>query len=103
MDVEDVHDLFGEENDDDAYGADEAIEDNRYDGVGGGGGGARLELDGGDGAAAAGGDGQAGAEPKPVKRVVRNPMPKLNPDRITGPRGIIQLEKIFADFQPKGL
>merc|ERR1719317_1349866 len=102
MEVEDVHDLFDEDNDD-VYGADEAIEDNRYDGGQGGGAGARLELDaGGEGGEEAKDGEQASAEPKPVKRVVRNPMPKLNPDRITGSRGIIQLEKMFEDFKPKG-
>ena len=41
-----------------------------------------------------------GEEPK--KRIIRNPMPKLNPDRICGARGIGTLSDIFSDFQPKG-
>jgi len=41
-----------------------------------------------------------GEEPK--KKIIRNPMPKLNPDRICGARGIGTLQDIFSDFQPKG-
>ena len=41
-----------------------------------------------------------GEEPK--KRIIRNPMPKLDPDRICGAKGIGTLEDIFSDFQPKG-
>ena len=41
-----------------------------------------------------------GEEPK--KKIIRNPMPKLNPDRICGARGIGTLSDIFSDFQPKG-
>ena len=40
-----------------------------------------------------------GEEPK--KKIIRNPMPKLNPDRICGARGIGTLSDIFSDFQPK--
>lgn len=40
------------------------------------------------------------AEPK--KRIIRNPQPKLDPDRICGPRGIGTLEEVFANFKPKG-
>ena len=42
-----------------------------------------------------------GEEP-PKKKIIRNPMPKLNPDRICGARGIGTLSDIFSDFQPKG-
>ena len=41
-----------------------------------------------------------GEEPK--KKIIRNPMPKLNPDRICGARGIGTLSDIFSDFKPKG-
>ena len=43
MEVEDVRDLFDEENDD-IFGADEAVEDNRYDGVHAGAGAGRICL-----------------------------------------------------------
>jgi len=108
MEVEDVHDLFDDGEDDrgGGYGSDEAIEDNRYDGAAG----ARLELGGsgdvGEGGAEEGGEGaKEGEEGKGVvkpKRVIKNPQPKLNPDRITGQRGVIQLENVFKDFKPKG-
>ena len=39
---------------------------------------------------------------KPKKRIIRNPQPKLDPDRICGARGIGTLKDIFADFKPKG-
>ena len=73
--------------------------------------GARLELGGsgdvGEGGAEEGGEGaKEGEEGKGVvkpKRVIKNPQPKLNPDRITGQRGVIQLEKVFKDFKPKGM
>ncbi len=35
--------------------------------------------------------------------MIRNPQPKLDPDRISGPRGIAVLQDIFKDFKPKGL
>jgi len=41
-----------------------------------------------------------GEEPK--KKIIRNPMPKLNADRICGARGITTLSDIFSDFKPKG-
>ena len=41
-------------------------------------------------------------EEEPKKKIIRNPMPKLNPDRICGARGIGTLSDIFSDFQPKG-
>ena len=73
--------------------------------------GARLELGGrgdvGEGGAEEGGEGaKEGEEGKGVvkpKRVIKNPQPKLNPDRITGQRGVIQLENVFKDFKPKGM
>ena len=40
-------------------------------------------------------------EPK-KKRIVRNPQPKLDADRICGKRGVAQLQEIFKDFKPKG-
>ena len=36
------------------------------------------------------------------KRIVRNPQPKLDADRICGKRGIAQLQEIFKDFKPRG-
>jgi len=36
------------------------------------------------------------------KRVNRNPQPKLNPERLMGPRGIQTLEDLFSDWQPRG-
>ena len=36
------------------------------------------------------------------KKIIRNPMPKLNPDRILGPRGVTILSEVFQDFTPKG-
>ncbi|XP_069688572.1 serine-rich adhesin for platelets [Periplaneta americana] len=36
------------------------------------------------------------------KRIVRNPQPKLNPERLKGPRGIAVLEKTFEDFKFHG-
>ena len=41
-------------------------------------------------------------EEEPKKKIIRNPMPKLNPDRICGARGIGTLSDIFSDFKPKG-
>ena len=38
---------------------------------------------------------------QPKKRIIRNPQPKLDPDRILGARGIGTLENVFADFKPK--
>ena len=59
--------------------------------------GAQLEL-GNKGDGAKEGDGSE----KPKKKVIRNPQPKLDPDRILGARGVPILEKVFADFKPKG-
>ena len=39
---------------------------------------------------------------QPKKRIIRNPQPKLNPDRILGPRGVTILSEVFQDFTPKG-
>ncbi|KAJ9579228.1 hypothetical protein L9F63_024665, partial [Diploptera punctata] len=36
------------------------------------------------------------------KRIVRNPQPKLNPERLKGPRGIAILEENFKDFKFHG-
>ena len=36
------------------------------------------------------------------KRIIRNPMPKLDPERITGARGIGVLSEVFKGFKPKG-
>ena len=41
-------------------------------------------------------------EEQPKKRIIRNPQPKLNPDRICGPRGVGTLCDVFEDFKPKG-
>ena len=42
------------------------------------------------------------SEEQPKKRIIRNPQPKLNPDRICRSRGIGILPNVFADFKPKG-
>lgn len=55
----------------------------------------KLEL-GGEGAGK-----DAGGE-KPKKKIVRNPQPKLDADRILGPRGVPILEEVFSDFKPRG-
>ena len=36
------------------------------------------------------------------KRIIRNPMPKLDPERITGVRGIGVLPEVFKGFKSKG-
>jgi len=41
-------------------------------------------------------------EEQPKKKIIRNPMPKLDPDRICGSRGIGTLSDVFAEFKPKG-
>ena len=46
------------------------------------------------------GENKEGEQPK--KKIIRNPMPKLNPDRICGARGIGTLKDVFSDFQAKG-
>ena len=43
----------------------------------------------------------AGEEKK--KRVIRNPQPKLNADRIMGPRGIQTLEQVFKVGEPSSI
>ena len=53
-------------------------------------GGANLDL------TTAAGDG------KTKKRVIRNPQPKLNPERLMGPRGIQTIEDIFQNWESKG-
>ena len=39
---------------------------------------------------------------QPKKRIIRNPQPKLDPDRICGARGVGTLCDVFEDFKPKG-
>jgi len=39
---------------------------------------------------------------KKKKTVIRKPIPKLDNDRIMGPRGVHTLEELFADFKPRG-
>jgi len=36
------------------------------------------------------------------KRIIRNPQPKLNPERIMGPRGVQTIEDLFTDWESKG-
>jgi len=36
------------------------------------------------------------------KRVIKNPQPKLNPERLMGPRGIQTIEDLFEDWDSKG-
>jgi len=36
------------------------------------------------------------------KRIIRNPQPKLNPERLMGPRGIQTIEDLFGDWESKG-
>jgi len=36
------------------------------------------------------------------KRVIRNPQPKLNPERLMGPRGVQTIEDLFGDWESKG-
>ena len=36
------------------------------------------------------------------KRIIRNPMPKLNPERLMGPRGIQTIEDAFSNWSSKG-
>jgi len=42
-----------------------------------------------------------GAEETKKKRVMR-PQPKLDPDRLMGPRGLLALEDVFKDWEPRG-
>ena len=109
MEVEEqnIHDLFDDDDgemverydDDDGGGFDdEAIEVPEPKAKSSG---AQLELEDSGQAQASGPEDGTAKEVK-VKRVIRNPMPKLNPERITGPRGIAALEPLFQDFQPKG-
>ncbi|XP_063221506.1 TIMELESS-interacting protein [Bacillus rossius redtenbacheri] len=39
---------------------------------------------------------------QPKKRVVKRPQPKLDPERLRGPRGIATLEHVFKDFKFHG-
>ena len=36
------------------------------------------------------------------KRIIKNPQPKLNPDRLMGPRGIQTIEDMFENWESKG-
>eukprot|EP00088_Acartia_fossae_P069158 TRINITY_DN8951_c0_g1_i2.p1 TRINITY_DN8951_c0_g1~~TRINITY_DN8951_c0_g1_i2.p1 ORF type:complete len:356 (-),score=103.36 TRINITY_DN8951_c0_g1_i2:342-1382(-) len=45
---------------------------------------------------------EEGQEDVKKKRIIRNPQPKLNADRLTGPRGLHTLEDVFKDWNPKG-
>merc|ERR1719354_935497 len=36
------------------------------------------------------------------KRVIKNPQPKLNPERLMGPRGLLALGEEFKDWKPRG-
>ena len=36
------------------------------------------------------------------KRIIRNPQPLLNPQKITGPRGVGVLPQVFKDFKHSG-
>ena len=36
------------------------------------------------------------------RRVIKNPQPKLNPDRLMGPRGIQTIEDLFENWESKG-
>jgi len=36
------------------------------------------------------------------KRIIKNPQPKLNPDRLMGPRGIQTIEDLFENWESKG-
>jgi len=36
------------------------------------------------------------------KRVIKNPQPKLNPERLMGPRGIQTIEDVFSDWEGRG-
>ena len=40
-------------------------------------------------------------EVKPKRKVAKQPL--LNADRVLGKRGIRELEKIFRDFEPRGI
>merc|ERR1712066_646177 len=44
----------------------------------------------------------AAADEVKKKRIIRNPMPKLDPERITGARGIGVLSEVFKGSKPKG-
>ncbi|XP_044737117.1 TIMELESS-interacting protein [Chrysoperla carnea] len=45
---------------------------------------------------------QTGTKVEVKKRIVRNPQPKLNADRLRGPRGIAVLESVFQNVKFKG-
>lgn len=43
-----------------------------------------------------------GAAEVKQKRIIRNPQPKLDADRLMGPRGIQTLENVFENWKPRG-
>lgn len=47
-------------------------------------------------------DGEDEKKVEPKKRIIRNPQPKLNADRLRGPRGLATLQKVFEDVKFKG-
>lgn len=47
-------------------------------------------------------DGEEEKKVEPKKRIIRNPQPKLNADRLRGPRGLATLQKVFEDVRFKG-
>ncbi|XP_067001178.2 TIMELESS-interacting protein [Anabrus simplex] len=59
-----------------------------------------VEQDGEEGAGPTSdtNSGSKATEPK-KKRVVQHPQPKLNPERLTGPRGLVTIEDSFRDFK----
>ncbi|CAL4079333.1 unnamed protein product, partial [Meganyctiphanes norvegica] len=64
---------------------------------------AKRQVEGPDGQEATNdGDEPKKIEPAKVKRVIKNPQPKLDPQRLAGPRGIFQLQKIYKDVKWKG-
>ena len=46
-------------------------------------------------------DQSANKEVKPKRKIAKQPL--LNADRVLGKRGIRELEKIFRDFEPRGI
>ena len=47
-------------------------------------------------------DSTSTVEVKKKRTIIRNPQPKLNPERLMGPRGIHTLEDVFKDWESKG-
>jgi len=81
-----AQDLFGDDNQSEAEEDDENRESNRID----------EAIEAPDPT-------KKQSELEPLKKkIIRNPMPKLNPDRILGPRGVTILSEVFQDFTPKG-